>query len=160
MVLCEALEHKKIAPRGLGRGRGAKFLKTEYLRDVVKWTYEGSVINWKWGTREVATMKMLSALYGESGFYKDAINKTLNKNGSIDQGIAQRNSMHDESYRVFCINNRLDHNSVKAEIYFASWLNQKYKWDYRFLMPRRKDQAFLYKKLRRDIPLAMGARGY
>ena len=157
--VCKTLENWRLGNNGNGRKPYGLYLKTSYIRNVVAWTYEAAPLNPAFGDRKTTTIKLLAAFYGESGFHPTIKNTGLNKNGTFDVGLTQRNSIHAKPFRRFCLKRNLDTKKIRYEMLYAAYINQILKWNYKY-EGNRKDLNFFYYQLRKDVAEGMKRRGY
>ena len=169
LSVCNILEKSKFGVMGSGRYAIKKknnkwirqnFLNTNYIYNIIKCTYEAAGQDPSKGGREEATLKFVAAFYGESGFNQYAVNSTLNKDGSIDQGLVQRNMKYDNQYTEYCNKNGFKYSDYCSEIHFAVYWDSLIKWSYKFQCPKNKELTFFYNSLRKDVSAAMRERGY
>ena len=122
---------------------------------------DSAYLNPSGGTQLETGIKLLSACYGESGFYWRA--RYVNKNGTTDAGIMQCNSVHwwgakqvHPTWKDFCENMGYKFGleqlwNPKINIQFGATLNEMIqksgKHGYKYNSWKRPDQQRLYKLL-------------
>jgi hypothetical protein len=167
LTVCQFLEDigSRTIPENKKKHILKTYLTTRYLRGVVVNCLDAGELNPSGGPPLEAGIKLLSAAYGESGFYAAA--RYVNKNGSTDAGIMQVNSVHwwgksqvHPTWGEFCDKLGYTYDLAKLwkpriNIQFAAIINemlaQQHQRTYRFNYWKRPDQQKLYKLLQQAI---------
>ena len=163
IVVCEFLENNDLRtiPENKKHHIRKTYLKTAYLRGVVQDCFDSAYLNPSGGKEIEAGIKLLSAAYGESGFYWKA--RHVNRNGTTDAGILQVNSVHwfgngqiHPTWSEFCNTMGLDYGlnqlwTPRINIEFAATINEIIqktgKHGYKYASWKRPDQIRLYRLL-------------
>jgi hypothetical protein len=163
LTVCQFLEGngcRTVPPNP--RHRSKIFLTTKFLRGVVQDCMEAADFNPSAGSPIRAGIKLISSVFGESGFDPDAVRiEKDNPGGGIDRGILQINSIHmGAPWDNFCINMGVKPNpnliwNPRMNIFFAALINESlarcHCKTYRYNHPKRKDQKRLYVLLQEAI---------
>jgi len=153
LALCQALEetHHRCY---INSSKHNVYLRTEYLKRIVAACWYASELNPAWDDAEKFTLRFLSVIFVESGFNHDAYNK--NKNGTVDEGLCQVNSVHlEKTYRKFLDQEGFMYQEpwdIEINIRFAAYLNemfyQHHQRLYQFEKKSRPDQRKFFRKLK------------
>ena len=109
-----------------------------------------------------AGIKLISAVFGESGFDPNAVRlEKDNPGGGIDRGILQINSMHmGKNWDAFCLYMGVKPSqdliwNPRLNIFYAAYINEalarKHCKTYRFNYSKRLDQRKFYRLLKEAI---------
>ncbi len=141
------------------------------METIVAAAYEAGRQTKSLGPQGQAALRLLSAGFRESGFHPKVINRRLNRDGSVDFGLMQVNSVHlrpagRSEWDLFCRQKGFSpakHNLLNPRInmLFASRIQEMQvgHWSYQWAGRDRPDQAEFYRILVGSVSVCLKKYG-